>query len=214
LKMVGLRKRYITGEFSRTVTCSEESHISLEMFGNKINNTFRAFKLSSDVFSALRVLTSGNQVGRLPVRGLDQSQDCIASLSRERERAGPRDAVFDFGEISILGPRSLQQDRTCVSGQTCNVEGVLGNLFSANEWFAVLHTCGVGLQVLVLDDVDGLVFGRHRSVNPFAPLQKTEPLNQVHLGFVKCVWALHLVARISCSQCTGQRSGPKPRLYS
>jgi hypothetical protein len=90
--------------------------------------------------------------------------------------------TFDVGEITVIGPQTLQQDRTCVAGQTCTLEGVRGTDISQNDTYSVLHTCGVTLQIPGLsfegefigiqDDLSGLTFGRD-----------VDSLKNVHLSF-------------------------------
>ena len=48
----------------------------------------------------------------------------------------------DVGTFTIVGASPLQQDRTCVSGQTCKVTGILGQDLDAGDLFLVLDTCG------------------------------------------------------------------------
>jgi hypothetical protein len=47
----------------------------------------------------------------------------------------------DVGKFSLLGVSPLQQDRTCVSGQTCAFENLQGLGLSSNDSFWVLDTC-------------------------------------------------------------------------
>jgi hypothetical protein len=49
---------------------------------------------------------------------------------------------LDIGELVLIGVSPLMQDRTCVSGQTCLLDGILGKDLSAGDRFLVLHTCG------------------------------------------------------------------------
>ena len=67
----------------------------------------------------------------------------------------------DVGELTVIGPRPVSesqgalrrlvpwgdlpwgQDRTCVSGQTCAVDGLVGKFLSSEDGVAVLDTCGV-----------------------------------------------------------------------
>ena len=44
---------------------------------------------------------------------------------------------MDFGDLHIVGPSPLNQDRTCVSGQTCRVTDLLGHLGSGDRLHAV-----------------------------------------------------------------------------
>ena len=52
-------------------------------------------------------------------------------------------AITDFGKLQILGPGPLQQDRTCVSGQTCRMSGIIGTGIMAGDSFIVQDTCGL-----------------------------------------------------------------------
>ncbi|CAK9087975.1 unnamed protein product [Durusdinium trenchii] len=52
---------------------------------------------------------------------------------------------IDVGTLMLLGP-ALQQDRTCVSGQTCSMYITGHGLQSRPGSFAVLETCGVGVE--------------------------------------------------------------------
>lgn len=57
----------------------------------------------------------------------------------------------DFGTLTIIGPSPLDQDKTCVAGQTCSVEsGLSGTHLSYTNLFAVLDTCGVPQNFPVL----------------------------------------------------------------
>jgi hypothetical protein len=47
-----------------------------------------------------------------------------------------------MAEIHITGPSPLEQDRTCVSGQTCRLDAITGKDLMGNDTFAVLDTCG------------------------------------------------------------------------
>lgn len=48
----------------------------------------------------------------------------------------------DVGAVSLIGPR-LQQHRTCVSGQTCAVESLLGEELGPMDALQILDTCGI-----------------------------------------------------------------------
>ena len=52
-------------------------------------------------------------------------------------------ATTDFGQLRILGPGPLHQDRTCVSGQTCRISGITGTGMIAGDLFIVQDTCGL-----------------------------------------------------------------------
>jgi hypothetical protein len=51
--------------------------------------------------------------------------------------------VVDAGELTVVGPSPLLQDRTCVSGRTCTVDGITGEGLTDAEFLMVLDTCGV-----------------------------------------------------------------------
>ena len=47
-----------------------------------------------------------------------------------------------FGTLQVIGPYPLWQDRTCISGQTCQLDSIQGlHLSESDSWF-VLETCG------------------------------------------------------------------------
>jgi hypothetical protein len=50
--------------------------------------------------------------------------------------------VTDFGEMTLIGVSPLEQDRTCVSGQTCAFDGILGQDLSLQDRAMILDTCG------------------------------------------------------------------------
>ena len=52
-----------------------------------------------------------------------------------------RDTFVDFGRMQILGPSPLQQHRTCISGQTCQLDLFFFGTFEVTE-VLVLETCG------------------------------------------------------------------------
>ena len=48
----------------------------------------------------------------------------------------------DLGELTLIGPAPLWQYRTCVSGQTCKLDGILGQDLEMGDHVATLDTCG------------------------------------------------------------------------
>jgi hypothetical protein len=57
-----------------------------------------------------------------------------------------------YGILDLIGVSPLYQDRTCVSGQTCRIDGLQGWSLSATDRLAILDTCGVLETVLRLPD--------------------------------------------------------------
>jgi hypothetical protein len=55
--------------------------------------------------------------------------------------------AVDAGEVLIIGPSELTQDRTCVSGQTCSIDGIVGMHLSSGDSYVVLDTCATGAAV-------------------------------------------------------------------
>ena len=53
----------------------------------------------------------------------------------------------DFGTLTLLGPGPLHQDRTCVSGQTCRMSGIIGAGMMDGDAFVVQDTCGLSETV-------------------------------------------------------------------
>ena len=58
---------------------------------------------------------------------------------------GAEQFLFDAGSFTLLGPTPLAQHRTCVSGQTCTIEGLtgLGLQDRRGGAFSILETCGM-----------------------------------------------------------------------
>ena len=52
------------------------------------------------------------------------------------------DFATDMGELLLIGPSPLQQDKTCVSGQSCEFDGFLGTHISSRNRILVADTCG------------------------------------------------------------------------
>ena len=57
---------------------------------------------------------------------------------------GAEQFQFDAGSFTLLGPRPLEQHRTCVSGQPCTIEGLTGIGLPDRRGgtFSILETCG------------------------------------------------------------------------
>ena len=81
--------------------------------------------------------------------------------------------LVDFGVLEIFGPSPLNQDRTCIAGQTCQLESLLGpvsiSTSTLNMYVSILSTCGTrasveglpqgGLLSSNLTDTDSSVLG-------------------------------------------------------
>ncbi|CAE8676814.1 unnamed protein product, partial [Polarella glacialis] len=50
----------------------------------------------------------------------------------------------DLGGLTLIGPSSFSQDRTCVAGQTCLVDGFDGYLLQSSDSYMVLASCAAG----------------------------------------------------------------------
>ena len=53
------------------------------------------------------------------------------------------DFVVDVGKLDVIGPWPLEQDRTCVSGQTCVLTSMSGHELAIEDRWLILDTCGV-----------------------------------------------------------------------
>ncbi|CAE7355974.1 agaA33 [Symbiodinium natans] len=59
--------------------------------------------------------------------------------------ATPSECGADVGALYLLGPRPLQQDRTCIAGSSCVLNGITGIGLSSGDRLLVLNTCNLGL---------------------------------------------------------------------
>ena len=64
-----------------------------------------------------------------------------------------RDAVVDFGQLTLAGPAPLYQHRTCVSGLSCQLASLTGTFWSGDVW--VLDTCGTQQGLIAGFALDG-----------------------------------------------------------
>jgi hypothetical protein len=54
------------------------------------------------------------------------------------------DFIVDVGALHVVGPSPvIKQDRTCVAGRTCSIDGLRGYELSTTDALLVLETCGV-----------------------------------------------------------------------
>lgn len=54
------------------------------------------------------------------------------------------DFAMTIGELEVVGVQAFQSSRTCVAGQTCKVDDIVGRHMTASDSFIVLETCGAG----------------------------------------------------------------------
>eukprot|EP00438_Fugacium_kawagutii_P024897 Skav220464 [mRNA] locus=scaffold3371:108233:113720:- [translate_table: standard] len=64
-----------------------------------------------------------------------------ANLSQVRRCHTPLDFNIDFGHLEVIGVL-FSQDRTCISGQTCSIDSLLGVHLSSFDAWSVFDTCG------------------------------------------------------------------------
>ena len=82
------------------------------------------------------------------------------NLSQVLRCQTPSDFTIDFGRMEVVGV-IFSQDRTCISGQTCSIDSLLGLHLSTSDAWKVFDTCGfqdiVGFpgDASVLVDVQG-----------------------------------------------------------
>jgi hypothetical protein len=54
-----------------------------------------------------------------------------------------QDFRTDLGEFRLIGVAPLYQDRTCVSGQSCSIDGIVGQHLSDHTRVMILDTCSM-----------------------------------------------------------------------
>ncbi len=52
------------------------------------------------------------------------------------------DFQTDAGSLTVIGVAPLQQEKTCISGLPCQIDGITGIHTSGSDRFLVLQTCG------------------------------------------------------------------------
>ena len=82
-----------------------------------------------------------------PENATDATAAAIANRTGTYSCSMPQHFRVDAGSIVLVGPRPLYQDRTCVSGQTCLLDGITGQDLTSQDGFFVLETCGLSTLV-------------------------------------------------------------------
>lgn len=57
--------------------------------------------------------------------------------------------VVEAGSVVVVGPAPLHQDRTCIAGQSCALEGLVGRHLADGDSIMAADTCGVALTSAV-----------------------------------------------------------------
>ena len=57
------------------------------------------------------------------------------------------DFQTDAGSLTVIGVSPLGQEKTCISGFPCEIDGITGIYTSSGDQFLVLQTCGVSTTV-------------------------------------------------------------------
>ena len=90
------------------------------------------------------VTSSADRVPGSAADSVPKAQDINASVALIGFSCSMTESFrVDLGTFTLIGPRPLNQDRTCMSGQTCQFDGVYGHLTSQTDRFFILDTCGV-----------------------------------------------------------------------
>ena len=92
-----------------------------------------------------QAITAAGGIYRLCWMSGFQSAEANSTVASNATKRG-EEFVVDLGKLELIAPAPLQQDRTCVSGQTCHLVDVEGlGLSSTNSWM-ILDTCGAAPQ--------------------------------------------------------------------
>ena len=71
-----------------------------------------------------------------------------SELDRNITGCAAPDHAVSFGSLAILGPSPMSQAATCISGQSCRVDGMTGlGWVGASDLIAVMETCGVASAI-------------------------------------------------------------------
>ena len=72
---------------------------------------------------------------------VEKSNFSFANQSQVLRCETPSDFIIDFGRLEVIGVL-FSQDRTCISGQTCSIDSLLGLHLSSSDTWKVFDTCG------------------------------------------------------------------------
>ena len=73
----------------------------------------------------------------------------------------PTDFRMDFGDMTLVGPAPLNQHKTCVAGQPCELKPLTGIFLQNNDLVHVLETCGSYVNVSKFDHYSSADSGLH-----------------------------------------------------
>ena len=77
--------------------------------------------------------------------------------------------VVDAGKLELLGVSRIQ-DRTCMSGRTCEIDGILGHHISNDDFLQILETCGIASHLPLHRQQLSFTGGSARVTWPSVPL--------------------------------------------
>ena len=116
---------------------------------------------SVDGFPGARSVSEGAVLWEIPItarggiyrlcwrgwRNLNDNETSITGESGETNAVSTStDFRTDFGALTVIGALLFDQDRTCISGRRCHIDGLRGLHFSEKDIFQVLDTCSVGIM--------------------------------------------------------------------
>ena len=73
----------------------------------------------------------------------------------------PTDFRMDFGDMTLVGPAPLNQHKTCVAGQPCELKPLTGIFLQNNDLVHILETCGSYVNVSKFDHYSSADSGLH-----------------------------------------------------
>ena len=78
----------------------------------------------------------------------------------------PTDYRVDFGMLTLIGPNPVTNKRTCVAGQPCGFQEMLGHFVQDGDHIMLMDTCGKPerRQLIQVSDRNGITFLQQRNV--------------------------------------------------
>ena len=134
---------YLSEEDSVVVLDTCGTHALPERFPMEASVTVSGESLLSIHWQGVPVTSLGGQYRLCWCHRQQNSTVAVEAADAQPPCTTLQDFRVDFGQLSLIGPSSSQQDRTCVSGQSCIFDAPAGHYLSTSDAFRVLATCGI-----------------------------------------------------------------------
>jgi sugar lactone lactonase YvrE len=149
-----MRNTYKSVEVLTSALCTDPWEQNCQTEVNFVGVGPSIHALDNDLPLSGRTSTASNSAldGDLPYGGVWRLCYCANYL----DCAAASSFTVQAGNLTVRGPTPISQDRTCVAGQTCLLDGIEGQDLVSGDRLMILDTCGVNSVNLGFGHVGGV----------------------------------------------------------